>query len=164
MGTDHHHHHYHHHHYHEDVGRADRPSPNPHRLTRSRTNRILCGVCGGLAEYLGWKPLHVRLLAILGLILFHPATIGAYIVGCFVMKRAPLGPRGGGRTDADEQFWRDVSTRPSETFSQTEAHVPRPRGAHRENGARRDHRGVPSQARLPRDRGRAQGAELVSRL
>ncbi len=116
MGTDHHHHH-HHHHYHEDVGRTDRPSPNPHRLTRSRTNRVLCGVCGGLAEYLGWKPLHVRLLAVLGLILFHPATIAAYVVGCFVMKRAPLGPRGAGRTAADEQFWRDVSTRPSETFS-----------------------------------------------
>ena len=117
MGTDHHHHHHHHHHYHEDVGRSNRPSPNPHRLTRSRRHRILGGVCGGIAEYFGWKPLHVRLLAVLGFILFQPATIVAYIVGCFVMKRAPLGPRGAGRTAADEQFWRDVSTRPGEAFS-----------------------------------------------
>ena len=117
MGTDHHHHHHHHHHYHEDVGRSNRPSPNPHRLTRSRRHRILGGVCGGIAEYFGWKPLHVRLLAVLGFILFQPATIVAYVVGCFVMKRAPLGPRGAGRTAADEQFWRDVSTRPSEVFS-----------------------------------------------
>ena len=115
MGTDHHHHH---HHYHQDVGRADRPSPNPYRLTRSRTNRILCGVCGGLAEYFGWKAWHVRLAAVLSLMVFHPATSVAYIVGCFVMKRSPIDTRQAARTDADEQFWRNVSTRPGVTFSQ----------------------------------------------
>ena len=117
MDTDHHHHHHHHHHYRDDVGRDDRPSPNPHRLTRSRTNRILGGVCGGLAEYFGWKAWHVRLVAVLGLVLSQPATIVAYVVGCFAMKPAPIGPPGAGRTAADEQFWRNVSTRPSETFS-----------------------------------------------
>ena len=31
-------------------------------LRRSRTHRIVAGVCGGLAEWLGWSPLLVRVL------------------------------------------------------------------------------------------------------
>jgi phage shock protein PspC (stress-responsive transcriptional regulator) len=34
----------------------------PPRLRRSRTQRILGGVCGGIAERLGWNPWLVRLL------------------------------------------------------------------------------------------------------
>ena len=34
-------------------------------LYRSRKNRIIAGVCGGLAEWLGWSPGWVRLLYIL---------------------------------------------------------------------------------------------------
>lgn len=33
-----------------------------HRLQRSRTNRMIGGVCGGLAEWLGWDPTLVRIL------------------------------------------------------------------------------------------------------
>jgi phage shock protein PspC (stress-responsive transcriptional regulator) len=31
-------------------------------LRRSRKNRMLAGVCGGLAEWLGWDPTLVRVL------------------------------------------------------------------------------------------------------
>ncbi|HSN53213.1 MAG TPA: PspC domain-containing protein [Candidatus Sulfomarinibacteraceae bacterium] len=31
-------------------------------LRRSRTNRIIAGVCGGFAEWLGWSPTTVRVL------------------------------------------------------------------------------------------------------
>ena len=31
-------------------------------LTRSRKNNILAGVCGGIAEWLGWDPTAVRIL------------------------------------------------------------------------------------------------------
>ena len=31
-------------------------------LRRSRRNRIVAGVCGGLAQWLGWSPLLVRVL------------------------------------------------------------------------------------------------------
>jgi len=34
------------------------------RLHRSRSNRMLAGVCGGLAEWLGWDPTLVRILYI----------------------------------------------------------------------------------------------------
>ena len=32
------------------------------KLTRSKMNRMICGVCGGIAEYLGIDPTLVRLL------------------------------------------------------------------------------------------------------
>ena len=35
------------------------------RLHRSRQNRMLAGVCGGIAEWLGWKPTGVRILYVL---------------------------------------------------------------------------------------------------
>jgi phage shock protein C len=34
-------------------------------LHRSRNNRILAGVCGGMAEWLGWSPTLVRVLFVL---------------------------------------------------------------------------------------------------
>ena len=32
------------------------------RLHRSRSNRMIAGVCGGLADWLGWDPTLVRIL------------------------------------------------------------------------------------------------------
>ena len=34
-------------------------------LARSRHNRLLGGVCGGLAQWLGWDPTLVRILFVL---------------------------------------------------------------------------------------------------
>ena len=38
------------------------PRREGHPLRRSRRHRIVAGVCGGLAEWLGWSPLLVRVL------------------------------------------------------------------------------------------------------
>jgi phage shock protein PspC (stress-responsive transcriptional regulator) len=56
----------------------------------SRRYRILGGVCGGLAEWLGWSPTLVRVLYVLGSILSaaFPGTI-VYIVLWIVVPRAP---------------------------------------------------------------------------
>lgn len=35
------------------------------RLYRSRSNRILAGVCGGIGEYLGIDPVIIRILAVI---------------------------------------------------------------------------------------------------
>ena len=35
------------------------------KLYRSRKNKMLCGICGGLGEYLGIDPTVVRLLVVL---------------------------------------------------------------------------------------------------
>jgi phage shock protein C len=34
-------------------------------LQRSRRNRMIAGVCGGIAEWLGWDPTVVRVLYVL---------------------------------------------------------------------------------------------------
>ncbi|MEM9594588.1 MAG: PspC domain-containing protein [Acidobacteriota bacterium] len=38
-------------------------------LHRSRRNKVIAGVCGGLAEWLGWDPTTVRVLYVVGSIL-----------------------------------------------------------------------------------------------
>jgi phage shock protein C len=35
------------------------------KLHRSRSNRVLAGVCGGIADWLGWNASMVRLLFVL---------------------------------------------------------------------------------------------------
>jgi len=59
-------------------------------LYRSRRYRILGGVCGGLAEWLGWSPTAVRILYVLISILSaaFPGTI-AYIILWIVMPETP---------------------------------------------------------------------------
>ena len=41
---------------------ASTPRREGRPLRRSRRHRIVAGVCGGLAEWLGWSPLVVRVL------------------------------------------------------------------------------------------------------
>jgi phage shock protein C len=59
-------------------------------LYRSRRYRILAGVCGGLAEWLGWSPTWVRFLFVLISILSvaFPGII-VYIILWVVMPNAP---------------------------------------------------------------------------
>lgn len=47
-------------------------------LTRSRNNRMIAGVCGGLAERYGWNPNTVRLLFVLSCLLPGPQVL-AYL-------------------------------------------------------------------------------------
>lgn len=48
-------------------------------LRRSRSQRMIAGVCGGLAEWGGWDPSVVRLVFVLGMLLPGPGLI-AYVV------------------------------------------------------------------------------------
>ena len=59
-------------------------------LYRSRRNSMIAGVCGGLAEWLGWSPTWVRLLYIVISILSvaFPGII-VYIILWVVMPKAP---------------------------------------------------------------------------
>lgn len=59
-------------------------------LYRSRRYRMLAGVCGGLAEWLGWSPTVVRVLYVVGSILSvaFPGMI-VYIVLWLIMPNAP---------------------------------------------------------------------------
>ena len=62
----------------------------PRRLTRSNRDKMIAGVCGGLAEYLDMDPTVVRVLYVLVSILSaaFPGII-AYIVLMFLMPPPP---------------------------------------------------------------------------
>jgi len=57
------------------------------RLYRSRSNKMVAGVCGGLAEYLGIDATIIRLLWAFA-ILFAGAGLLAYIICWLVMPQA----------------------------------------------------------------------------
>ncbi len=59
-------------------------------LYRSRRHQILAGVCGGIAEWLGWSPTWVRVLYVVGsaLSIAFPGII-VYIILWVVMPKAP---------------------------------------------------------------------------
>ena len=64
-------------------------TPTVRRLTRSREDRMLGGVCGGLGRYLGIDPTVVRIVAV-ALILSGVGVI-AYIIAWVVIPEAPTG-------------------------------------------------------------------------
>jgi phage shock protein C len=55
------------------------------RLTRRRDDRMVAGVCSGLADYLGIDPTVVRLAAVLGAIFSVGAVAVAYVVAWILM-------------------------------------------------------------------------------
>jgi phage shock protein PspC (stress-responsive transcriptional regulator) len=59
-------------------------------LYRSRRHKIIAGVCGGIADWLGWGPTMVRLLFVLVSVLSvaFPGII-AYIILWLIMPKAP---------------------------------------------------------------------------
>ncbi len=55
----------------------------PKQLVKSRNNRVICGVCGGIGEYLNVDPTIIRLL----FVLLGCTTTGiiVYLVAAFIM-------------------------------------------------------------------------------
>ena len=58
------------------------------RLYRSRNDRKLAGVCGGIAEYYGWDPTLVRVAWIV-LTLLGGSGILIYLIMWLVMPETP---------------------------------------------------------------------------
>lgn len=54
------------------------------RLYKSTSNRMICGVCGGIAEYFNMDPSIIRLIAVL-VIAFAGAGIPAYLVLALIL-------------------------------------------------------------------------------
>ena len=63
------------------------PAP-PRRLYRSREDRVLAGVCGGLGEYLGVDAVLIRIAALV-LVFAGGAGILLYVIGWIAMPEAP---------------------------------------------------------------------------
>ncbi len=59
-------------------------------LLRSRSNKMIAGVCGGLARSLGWSPTAVRILyVILSIVSVAFPGIFVYIILWVVMPQEP---------------------------------------------------------------------------
>lgn len=61
------------------------------RLQRSRTEKMIGGVCGGLAEYFGIDPTIVRILWVV-ITLIGGAGILAYLILWIAMPQEPPAP------------------------------------------------------------------------
>ena len=58
------------------------------RLYRSRQNRMICGVCGGVAEYFNVDPTLIRLVLVLFAILGGSGLL-VYIIAAIVIPDQP---------------------------------------------------------------------------
>jgi len=56
----------------------------PKRLYKSSTNRVLCGVCGGIGEYFNIDPVVIRLLLVV-FSLMAGGGILAYIIAAIII-------------------------------------------------------------------------------
>jgi len=63
-------------------------SNSTHKLRRSRRNRVIAGVCGGLGEFFGISPFWFRLLFIILLIPGGLPGILPYIIMWIVVPKA----------------------------------------------------------------------------
>lgn len=90
-------------------------SPNPKRFRRSRTEKMIAGVCGGIAERFDWDPILVRLLVILLTIFgLGPLALIGYVVIWMITPRATDFRTA--QSPEEDQFWRNVADRPRATF------------------------------------------------
>lgn len=61
---------------------------NEKRLYKSRTDRKICGVCGGFAEYLNMDPTVVRIIVLI-LMLCAGLSLWVYIIAAIIMPDEP---------------------------------------------------------------------------
>ncbi|MGN8224879.1 PspC domain-containing protein [Gracilimonas sp. BCB1] len=57
----------------------------PAKLRKSRTDKMLAGVCGGFAEYLGWDPTLIRIIFAIILVSSFGTAVLAYFILAIVM-------------------------------------------------------------------------------
>ena len=67
------------------------------RLYRNSSNKMICGVCSGLANYFNVDPTLIRLLWVLAVV-FCGAGILAYFICALVIPEEPI-------YNSDEQYW-----------------------------------------------------------
>ena len=60
----------------------------PKRLYKSRKNRVICGVCGGIGEYFHIDPTVIRLIWVILTIGGFGSGLLAYIVAAVVIPEA----------------------------------------------------------------------------
>jgi phage shock protein C len=72
------------------------------RLYRSRKQRMVGGLCGGLGEFLGMDATVVRLIVVL-ITIFWPFTILAYLILMLVVPEEPAAEKHAEIVEMDDQ-------------------------------------------------------------
>lgn len=62
---------------------------SPKRLVRSRKDKMLAGICGGIADHMAMDPTIVRLIFVLAVFLGFAGVL-AYLIMWIVVPIAPL--------------------------------------------------------------------------
>lgn len=68
------------------------PYSGPKRLTRSRTDRMISGVCGGIADYLNMDSTLVRVLVVVIALVAFPTVIIYLILMMVIPEASPVPP------------------------------------------------------------------------
>lgn len=63
----------------------------PKRLHRSRTDRVIAGVCGGLADYFGIDPILVRVIWVVAVLSFGAGLLAYILLWLFVPQESITG-------------------------------------------------------------------------
>ena len=68
-------------------GYSDSGRQSGRRLKRSATNRMVCGVCAGIAEYFNWDPTIIRIIWVAASIFLGAGFLGviAYFIVAVIM-------------------------------------------------------------------------------
>lgn len=61
--------------------------PGPRRLYQDRENRLVCGVCAGVADYFGFDLTVTRMIVLAGLIFFLPTVLIGYIALALILPK-----------------------------------------------------------------------------
>lgn len=64
------------------------PYAGPKRLTRASDDKMIAGVCGGLARYLNVDPTLVRVAAVILLFIGFPAVLLGYLVAWVIVPKS----------------------------------------------------------------------------
>ncbi len=57
------------------------------RLYRSESNKVLAGICGGIAEYFNLDPVLVRIIFVVLLIISFGTAAIAYLIGWVIIPK-----------------------------------------------------------------------------
>ncbi len=88
---------------------------NPHRLYRDKNNRVLAGVCSGLADYFDFSRKGLRIGVVLLALFppFFPFVALSYVLLAIIL---PVKPAALDDNVEQADFWRGVSNAPSDVF------------------------------------------------
>ena len=86
--------------------------PDPKRFYRDVDNRIIGGVCGGIAEYFGFDRVLIRILFLGSFFFIGPFNVAGYILLWIIM---PARPQGLFASEREMRFWQSVNARPVAT-------------------------------------------------